>query len=114
MLLRVLAALAFVALQSAAAAGSDLPVFLIDDFEGPTALQSWRAVGGELAVGPGHRGQGAVLTYRSAYAEALWRPAAPLPKRRDPAISLWIRFPPEAEVFLLAQDTGGQKLRFPI
>jgi hypothetical protein len=122
-MLRVLAAIAFVALPPAASAASDPTVYLIDDFEGPAALQNWRAAGGELALGPGHREHGAVLTYQlpcdrengcAAHAEALWRPASPLPKRHDPAISLWIRFPPDIEVSLLVEDTSGQKLRFPI
>ena len=50
----------------------------------------------------------------SAYAQALWRPASPLPKRRDPAISLWIRYPPEVEVSLVVKDTSNRTLRFPI
>ncbi len=114
MVLRVWAAIAFVAQWPAASAAADPAAYLIDDFESPTALENWRAVGGDLALGPGHREHGAVLTYRGASAEALWRPASPLPKRRDPAISLWIRFPPEVEVSLVTQDTSGQILRFPI
>jgi hypothetical protein len=64
-----------------------------------------------------------VLAYRlssgrdresGAYAEALVRLASPLPKRRHPAISLWIRFPPDVEVSVVAIDAGGQTLRFPI
>ncbi len=55
-----------------------------------------------------------MLTYRGGSAEALFRPASPLPKKRDPVISLWIRFPPQVEVALVAQDSSGQMLRFPI
>ncbi len=126
---RVLGAIACVAQGPAASAGSD--PFLIEDFEGPAALQNWRfhtspespAASGGLALGPGHHGDGGVLTYRlpcdrddgcRAYAEALFRPASPLPKRRDAAISLWIRFPREVEVALVVQDTSGQRLRLPI
>ncbi len=74
-------------------------------------------------VGPGHHGRAAVLTYRlpcdanigcGAEAAAIWRSASPLPKRRDPAISWWIRAAPDVEVFLLARDTTGQTLQFPM
>ena len=129
--LRISVAIALVAPRLAASAVSDQTVYLIDDFDGPTALQSWRfdsipespVTGGGLALGPGHREHGAVLAYRlpcaretgcNAYAAARWRPASPLPKRRDPALSLWIRFPPEVEVALEAKDSSGQTLRFPI
>jgi len=128
---RVWVAIAFLAPLPAAFAGSGKTAYLIDDFDGPAALNNWRFSGslesqariGELALGPGHHQQGAVLTYRlpcdrgngcGAYAAALWKPASPLPKTHDPAISLWIRFPPEVEVSLVAKDTGGQTLRFPI
>jgi hypothetical protein len=128
---RICLAIAFAALPQAVSAASDHTAYLIDDFEGRTALQSWRfesnpespAASGRLAIGPGHRDHGAVLEYRlpcerdiacSAYAEALWRPASPLPKRRDPMISLWIRFPSEVEVALVVKDTSNRTLRFPI
>src|SRR5580692_5571558 len=126
--LKVLVAIALVA-RPAASAVSDKRVFLIDDFDGPTALQGWRfdsipeSAGGGLTLGPGHREHGAVLAYRlpcgretgcNAYAAARWRPASPLPKRRDPAVSLWIRFPADVEVALEVEDSSGQTLRFPI
>ena len=128
---RICVVIAFSALAQAVSAASDHKAYLIDDFEGPTALQGWRfesnpespAASGRLAIGPGHRDHGAVLEYRlpcerdiacSAYAEALWRPASPLPKRRDPVISLWIRFPSEVEVSLVIKDTSNRTLRFPI
>jgi hypothetical protein len=112
-------------------AASDQPPYVIDDFEGPTALQNWRfysnpeslTAGGTLALGTGHTGHGAVLTYRlpcgrdtgcGAYAAALWKPASSLPKKHNPAISLWIRFPPEVSVSLVVKDSSGQTLRFPI
>jgi hypothetical protein len=129
--LRVSVAIALIAPQPATSAVFDKTVYLIDDFDGPTALQGWRfdsipelsAASGGLALGPGHRGHGAVLAYRLAcgqetgcdvYAAARWRPASPLPKRRDPALSLWIRFPAEVEVALEVKDSSGQTLRFPI
>ena len=116
---------------AAASVAPDRTAYLIDDFEGPTALKNWRfysspespAASGALSLGPGHREHGAVLAYRlpcdrdtgcGAYVAALWRPASPLPKRHQAAISLWIRFPPEVEVSLVATDTRGQTLRFPI
>src|ERR1700733_6706588 len=128
---RICVAIAFAALPQAIFAASDHTTYLIDDFEGPTALQGWRfetnpeslATSGRLAIGPGHRDHGAVLEYQlpcerdsacSAYAEALWTPASPLPKRRDPVISLWIRFPPEVDVSLVVKDTSKRTLRFPI
>ena len=123
--------IALVAPRPAASAASDRTVYLIDDFDGPAALQGWQfdslpqspAPSGGLALGPGHRKLGAVLSYSlpcagetgcNAYAAARWRPASSLPKRRDPALSLWIRFPAEVEVALEVKDSGGQTLRFPI
>jgi hypothetical protein len=124
-------AVALLTPRPAAFASSDRTPYSIGDFEGPAALQRWRfqstsespGVGGGLALGPGHREHGAVLSYRlpcgrdtgcDAYAEALFRPASPLPKRRDPAISLWIRFPREVEVSLVVTDDKNRTLRFPI
>jgi hypothetical protein len=114
------------ALASAPAASA----YVIADFEGPHALQNWRFSGnpaapavGSLALGPGHRRHGAVLSYNlpcdphaecGAFAAALWRPATPLPKRHHPSISLWIRTPLEVEAFLVATDSSGQTLQFPI
>jgi hypothetical protein len=120
---------ALAALSPAVLAAANQPAYLIDDFENPAALQSWRVYSmpaprsDALALGAGHRGHGAVLTYQlpcdgqtecGAYAEALWTPPSSLPERRDPAISLWIRFPPEVEVSVVAKDLNGQMLRFPI
>jgi hypothetical protein len=98
-------------------AGSEATALLIDDFEGPTALHGWRLSGGEpgsLSLGAGHHGHGAVLAYRGASAEALWTPPSALPKLRSPAVSLWIRVPLEVEAFLVAKDTSGQTLHYPI
>jgi hypothetical protein len=114
--------LAWLAILPIASLAADRAPYLISDFEGSTALEHWRFSGGSessggIALGAGHRDHGAVLSYRlegDAYAAALWRPASPLPKRRDPAISLWIRFPPGVELFLVGKDTNGQGLRFPI
>jgi hypothetical protein len=128
---RVVVAAALAASRPAASAGSDKTVYVIDNFDGPTALQGWQfysdqaspAVGGALALGPGHREHGAVLSYRlacdrntgcDAYAAALWRPASPAPKTRDRALSLWIRFLPKVAVSLEAKDSSGQTLRFPL
>ena len=128
---KILVAIALAALQLAASAASDKAVYLIDNFDGPTALQGWRfygtpespaAVGG-LALGLGHSEHGAVLSYRlacdwntscDAYAAAFWTPASPLPKNRDRALSLWIRFPPKIAVFLEVKDSSGQTLQFPL
>jgi hypothetical protein len=128
---RICVAIAFAALPQTALAASDHATYLIDDFEGPAALQRWRfesnpqspASSGRLAIGPGHHDHGAVLEYQlpcerdsacSAYAAAFWKSPSPLPKRGDPAISLWIRFPPEVAVFLVVEDTSHRTLRFPI
>jgi hypothetical protein len=106
-----------------ASAASEQKPYLIDDFDGPTALQGWRAASGTLTLGPGHHDHGAVLAYRlpcdrdtgcGASASALWTPPASLPKIKNPSISLWVRFSPEADVSLVAKDTGGHTLRFPI
>ena len=48
------------------------------------------------------------------YAAAFWQPASAPPKMRNPALSLWIRYSPDAEVTLVVKDSGGQTLRFPI
>ena len=129
---RVLAFIGLAAPFLAASAGSSNQTsYLIDDFDGPASLQGWRfysspespTAGGGLTLGPGHREHGAVLAYRlpcdwdtgcKSYAAALWTPASPLPKTRNPAISLWIRFPPDVAVFLVVKDSSGQTLRFPI
>jgi hypothetical protein len=128
---RICVAITLAAVPKGAFAASDQIPYLIDDFEGPAALQRWRfesgpgspAAGGRLAIGPGHREHGAVLEYEfpcnrdtgcGTYVAALWRPASPLPKRHDPAISLWIRFPPELEVSLVVKDSSGRTLQFPI
>jgi hypothetical protein len=129
---RVLAFIGLAAPFLAASAGSSNQTpYLIDDFDGPASLQGWRfysspespTAGGGLTLGPGHREHGAVLAYRlpcdwdtgcKAYVAALWTPASSLPKTRNPAISLWIRFPPDVAVFLVVKDTSGQTLRFPI
>jgi hypothetical protein len=112
------AAFALLALWPVASAASDRAPYLLADFEGPTALQTWHASGGTLALGPGRRDHAAVLSYRlpccDASASATLIPAAKLPKMHDPAISLWIRFPQDVEVFLEATDSSGQALRFPI
>src|SRR5579864_9456344 len=100
-------AIALVAPRPATSAVSDKTVSVIDDFDGPNALQGWRfdsipESAGGLALGPGHREHGAVLAYRlpcgretgcNGYAAARWTPVSPLPKQRDPALSLWVRFP---------------------
>ena len=111
-------------LPLAAAGSSDSTAYLIADFEGPSALQNWRFEGiGSLALGPGYRDHGAVLAYRlpcerdgacDAYAAAMVRPSSPFPKRHKPAISLWVRFLPDVEVSVLAKDSGGHSVHFPI
>jgi hypothetical protein len=128
---RILCVVAFAVLRPGASAGaSDQGAYSIDDFEGPATLQNWRfstgpesPAAGSVSLGPGHRGRGAVLTYRipcdrdrgcAAYAEAQIKPSSPLPKKHDPAISLWIRFPPEVEVALVVQDNNAQRAQFPI
>ena len=130
-MLNILTAVLFVAGPQRSRAQSHQTAYVLNNFEGPSALKGWRfsgtpqspIVGGTLALGPGHHGHGAVLTYRiacdrnvacDAYAAALWRPSSRLPKRRNPAISLWIRFPPDVEVCFLAKDTSGLSLRFPV
>jgi hypothetical protein len=129
--LKILIAISFAAPQRSSSAGSNQRTFLVDDFEAPAALQNWRflsspenaSAGGDLTLGPGHRGNGAVLGYRltcqsdigcGAYAAALFRPPSPLPKFRDPAISLWLRFSPDVDVSIVTKDTSRQTLRFPI
>ncbi len=129
--LAVSVAIALVAPAPVTSAIFDKTVYVIDDFDGPTSLEGWRfdslpespAASGGLALGPGHRQQGAVLAYRlpcsraaacNTYAAARWKPAGPLPKMHNPALSLWIRFPPEVQVALEVKDSSGQTLRFPI
>jgi hypothetical protein len=129
--LKILIAISLATPEPASSAGSGHPPLLIDDFEAPTALQSWHVLvspehpsaGDALTLGPGHRGHGALLTYRltcqgnigcGAYAAAVFRPPSALPRFRDPAISLWIRSSPDVEVSLVIKDTSRQTLRFPI
>src|ERR1700684_2035800 len=99
---RICVAIAFAALPQAAWAASDHATYLIDDFEGPAALQRWRvesnpqspASSRRTGIRPGHHRHGAVLESplpcerdraRSAYAPAFWKSPSPLPKRGDPA-----------------------------
>jgi hypothetical protein len=111
------------------AAAADNTTVLVDDFDGPTALQSWRfahsesASSGALALGAGHRGRGAVLQYRlpcdqaagcGGSVAAIWTPSGEVAPPRNPAISCWIRFSPEVEAFLTVKDTSGQTLRLRI
>lgn len=125
---RVLAAIALAAPQHALAR-SDQTDYLISDFEGPHSLENWRfesdppAPDGGLTLGPGRHHQGAILAYRLSchqdgtcddYAAALWHPASPLPKKHDPAISLWIRFSRDVQISLVVKDTSGRTTRFPI
>ncbi len=116
----------------AASIGPANTPYLIDDFEGSTTLSRWQfltgaeapATGGNLTLGPGHHGHGALLVFRlgcketagceAAYATALFRPSAPFPRCSDPAIALWIRFPLDVDIFLVTKDTGGRTQRFPI
>jgi hypothetical protein len=124
-------ALSFIVVHAGALRASDQATYLIDDFESPAALERWQfqsgpessAASGSLALEPGHREHAAVLSYRlpcerdtgcEAYVEALWKPQSELPKKRDPAISMWVRFPPEVQVSLVTKDSKGQTLRFPI
>jgi Cellulase (glycosyl hydrolase family 5) len=93
--------------------------YVIDDFDGPLALQHWHS-SGDLSLGPGHQGQGAVLAYRfpcgqpGCDATALWTPGAPLPKKNKPAISLWLRASPEVGVTISVKDSSGQTSRLAI
>lgn len=111
------------------AAAADSTTILVDDFDGPTALQGWRfahtdtASSGALSLGAGHRGRGAVLQYRlpcdqtagcGGSVAAIWTPSAELAPAHNPAISCWIRFSPEVEVFLNVKDTSGQMLHLRI
>ena len=97
------------------------PQVVIDDFDGPAALQHWQS-SGSLSLGPGHPGQGAVLAYRfpcdppacTGDPTALWTPDTPLAKKNKPAISLWLRSSPEVGVTLTVKDSGGQTSRFAI
>ncbi len=94
---------------------------LIDDFDGPTALQHWQS-SGSLSLGPGHQGQGAVLAYRfpceppacAGDPTAVWMPDTPLAKKNKPAISLWLRSSPEVGVTLTVKDSSGQTTRLAI
>ena len=102
---------------------ADQPSTRIADFEGPSPLQNWRASSdaASLSSGPGRHGNGAVLTYRlpcsdsaCGSVDALFKPNAPLPKRHDPAISLWAHVPPATGIALLATDSSGQNLAIPL
>ena len=94
---------------------------VIDDFDRPAALQHWQS-SGPLSLGQGHQGPGAVLAYRfpcdppgcTGDPAALWTPDAPLSKKNQPAISLWLRSSPEVGVTLTVKDSGGQTSRFAI
>jgi hypothetical protein len=93
--------------------------YVIDDFNGPSALQHWN---GPLSLGPGHQGQGAVLAYRfsceqtgcTGDATAQWTPDTSPPKKNRPAISMWLRSLPETGVTISVKDSSGQTNTFAI
>src|SRR5689334_15737875 len=81
-------------------------IYLLDDFERPQSLATWRITGdGSLQPGVGYRGHGAALQYgvsRDAPVVIEWHPTAKLPKFRNPVVSLWARFPGDVQVTLQA------------
>src|SRR3954470_3465226 len=48
------------------------------------------------------------------YAATLWTPKSKVPKKRNPTISLWIRYSADVEVALLVKNSSGQTARIPI
>ncbi|HLJ49038.1 MAG TPA: hypothetical protein VKU01_23650 [Bryobacteraceae bacterium] len=111
--MRLLGGTVTLAFLVSAYASADQTSYTIAGFDAPNALQNWHSEAGELTVGPGRHNQGAVLTYRGA-AAAIWRPTARLPKFHHPAISLWIRVPPEVEAAIVTKSMSGESQRMPI
>ena len=117
-----MAAFALLVPAWAASARPNAAAYLISDFEGAAALEGWRAEQAALSVGPGHRGQGAVLSYSFACgraeecgpASAAWQASPPLPKMHNPAIDLWLKPGGEVDVVLQVKDLSGETLRLPV
>jgi Cellulase (glycosyl hydrolase family 5) len=102
---------------------------LIEDFDGSQPLQHWSfsngpefpGASGNLSLGPGHAGRGAVLAYRFTcrdqshcghYVAALWKASFPLAAAPGAALSLWARFPPDVQPTVRVTDQTGQTLQF--
>lgn len=100
------------------------------DFEGADPLAGWKfstdrkfpGGNGSFAVGRGHTGQGAVLSYQFACvagspcggaATAVWTPAKPVAAKRRAALSMWIRASAEVKLTLLVHDKSGESKRYP-
>ena len=87
------------------------------NFDGPNSLKGWTASdGGSLALGPGHVGHGAVLTYALANggsATVMWTPAKPIAVKHRSALSLWVRSSPQVKLAALVRDRNRQITRYP-
>lgn len=99
-------------------AGGNRDTFPLSTFDTEASLAEWHTAGaGSLKLGPGYRGPGAVLTYRTGRETPVlivWRPVAPVPKLQNPTVSLWVRFTGDVEVTLKAEDTGRNTIVVPI
>jgi len=123
-------AIAFLIATSVTALAQKKPsTSLLNDFEGPTALEGWRFVGshsdvqGTLAPGPGHNGRGAVLQYQipcaagndcRKSAAAFWKPGSPIPMGRRTRVSVRIRRGDNVAVLFQCKDAAGHTTEFSI
>lgn len=102
---------------------------LIDNFDGSEELRNWtfsngaefQGASGALALGPGHEGHGAVLTYRFVcsdaahcghYVAATWKALHPLHVHSGAALSLWVSLSADIRLTVRVTDETGQTLQF--
>jgi polysaccharide biosynthesis protein PslG len=102
---------------------------LIDNFDRAKSLQRWSfsngaefpGASGNLSLGPGHEGHGAVLAYRFTcldqthcghYVAATWRPSSPIRVKPGTALFLWVRLSADVQLTVRITDRAGQTLQF--
>lgn len=104
----------------AASLGSATADTLIDSFE-RAAPAPWQfgngaefpGATGSLSIGAGHSGQGAHLAYNFSQGGAYVKASLTLPTPlTTPAISFWVKSPPNITVSLRVVDASGQTLQY--
>ncbi len=90
---------------------------IIDDFEGTGAPDPWTVVTsaatGQLALGPGHTGHGAQLSYQFTNASGyVGMNLALTPSVTTDAIGFWAQEAPGVQLWLVVVDSSGQQLEY--
>ena len=79
-------------------------------------IAGWTAQGGSLTLGPGRKGQAAILAYNLAMGASAWlvfTPAKPIAVKHRAALSFWIRAAPEVRLTALVRDKNFIPRRYP-